>query len=217
MFDFIQFLNTDNGEKITDGISIKSMPVKGASLLSVCADVSASGLSIDADLGIETEMRTDSQIESFMADYRYSEFWCRPSFGGSDLSAIPDETQYLVLKLKDGRFVVLLPLVNREYKSVIKGGDGCIVLKTFSWCKGLTSCNGEVLVYAVGDDPYELTEKCVSVAIETLSYDTKLIFERKYPEVLEYLGWCTWDSMQIRVSEGEYLTSVENLLIRVSP
>lgn len=201
MFDFIQFLNTDNGEKITDGISIKSMPVKGASLLSVRADVCASGLSIDADLGIETEMRTDSQIESFMADYRYSEFWCRPSFGGSDLSAIPDETQYLVLKLKDGRFVVLLPLVNREYKSVIKGGDGCIVLKTFSWCKGLTSCNGEVLVYAVGDDPYELTEKCVSVAIETLSYDTKLIFERKYPDVFEYLGWCTWDSMQIRVSE----------------
>jgi len=204
MFDFIQFLNTDKGEKLDCCVTIDITQTKEASLLSVMADISSLDCSIDADTGIEIHLRPEFPFESFMADYRYSEYWCRPAFGKS-FSDIPDETQYLVIKLTDGRYAVLLPLVNDEYKCVIKGGDGYIILRVFSWCKNMKSCNGTVLAYAVGDDPYSLTEQCVKTALSHLGYDTRLIFERKYPDIFEYLGWCTWDSMQIRVSEDGIL------------
>lgn len=200
MFDFIQFLNTDRGERLEGRVTLENTPSDGVSLLSVCADITDCDFSIDADEGIEIQLRPQISFESYMADYRYSEFWCRPAFG-KELLSIPDETQYLVIKLADGRYMSLLPLVNDEYKCVIKGGDNCITIRVFSWCREMKTCNGTVLAYAVGEDPHELAERCIKVAIANLGYDTRLLGDRKYPEVFEYLGWCTWDSMQIRVSE----------------
>ena len=37
------------------------------------------------------------------------------------------------------------------------------------------------------------------------------ILEEVYPEIFEYLGWCSWDAFQIRVSEENLLQKCEEL------
>ena len=38
------------------------------------------------------------------------------------------------------------------------------------------------------------------MAAELLGNGLKLRRQRKMPEIFEYLGWCSWDALQIRVS-----------------
>lgn len=200
MFEFSAILNTSNRERLNDCVTLKTESNGDVSLLSVCADIGGLSDSIDADKGIEISVKPKFETASFMADYRYSEYWCRPHFG-YEYNEIPNETQHLIIRLEDERFCVLLPLVNSEYKCVIEGGCGHILLRVFSWCRELSKCEGNILAYAIGDDPEELTEKCLKAALSAMKSNILLREEREYPEIFEYLGWCTWDSMQIRVSE----------------
>ena len=63
----------------------------------------------------------------------------------------------------------------------------------------LASCIGLAFVYAEGDSTTQLMEQCARVALKLLDNGIPHRTERRYPEMFEYLGWCSWDSMQIRV------------------
>lgn len=144
------------------------------------------------------------EIEAFMADRRHTEFWCMPVFGNT-YSAVPAETQYLLIRYSDGTCRVILPVVSEDYKCVLEGYENGLRAVLFSWCTGICACRGIAFVTACGDNPYLLTEKCVKVALSHLSNGCAHRTERRYPEIFEYLGWCSWDAMQIRVSEDGLL------------
>ncbi len=160
----------------------------------------------DFGAGIDFEI---PDAEKWMADYRYSEFWCRPAFGES-FSDVPDETQALVYSKKDGNFGVVFPIVSDKYKCVLKGGDdGKLTARLFSLCSDLKSCDAPALVYAEGKNPYALLENCVKAALKLLGTGVRHRSERRYPEIFEYLGWCSWDAMEIRVNHDELVKKCE--------
>jgi len=160
-----------------------------------------SPVAIDGECGVVIDIKTNDKVTGFMAVNRFCEFWCEPIFG-KDFQSVPTETQMLIYKTSDGKFTVLLPVVNDKYKCVFEGKTkDTITARMFSWCNDLFSCRGLSFVYAKGENPSELAEKCVKTALEILDTGVKTRKERHYPEILEKLGWCTWDSMQIRVSE----------------
>ena len=64
----------------------------------------------------------------------------------------------------------------------------------------LTACDTFAFVAASGDDPYALLRLCAQEAVRLLGGTIRLREDRRYPALFEYLGWCSWDSMQIRVS-----------------
>ena len=159
---------------------------------------------LDPEFGAGIELSLE-HVKSWMADQRHSEFWCQPCFGNS-LSDIPEETQGLIYETKEGAYGVLLPVVSEQYKCVLTGGQEDMVLaKLFSWQEGLVSCKGLALLWAEGDDPYELLEKCARVGLKLLGTGYRTRRERRYPELFEYLGWCSWDAFQIRVDEESLL------------
>lgn len=57
---------------------------------------------LDADLGVGIEIELDN-VESWIADFRHSEYWCMPAFGNK-LKDIPDETQGFIYKKNNGFF-----------------------------------------------------------------------------------------------------------------
>lgn len=165
--------------------------------------VYATGLStepLDPDFGMGIEIGVETGIKGFMADYRYSEYWCRPAFGAR-LSQVPDETQALVYEKTDGGFGVILPVVSEQYKCVLTGGENGLTARLFSWYGRLLTCRGLAFVRGEGEDPFALMEACVRTALRLLNNGCRARWERRYPEIFEYLGWCSWDSMQIRVNE----------------
>lgn len=163
---------------------------------------------LDSEFGAGIEVKIEN-VKSWMADYRYSEFWCRPAFGTA-LSDIPDDTQGMIYQKEDGTYGVILPVVSEQYKCVLVGGEeGTVLAKLFSWYEGLVSCKGLAFLWAEGDNPYEMMEKCSEVGLKLLETGYRTRKERRYPEMFEYLGWCSWDAFEIRVDEESLLAKCQ--------
>ena len=205
---------------MTDGGKDKTMCLRNGDTDASCADVSVlklgngvfavvtdclSAYPLQADCGVTVDIVPEVPVVSFMAEYTDWTFWCRPAFG-KKLSDVPDETQALVAKCEDGEFLVILPVVNDTYKCVLEGTEAGLRAKLYSWYDRLLHCKGLAFVYAKGDNPFAMMENCTKEALAFLGTGIRTRQERRYPEIFEYLGWCSWDSMQIRVNEEGILT-----------
>lgn len=203
------YLNLSNGQKQEHHVKLTEKLAEGVH--AVYIDGFARG-TLDSEFGAGIEIQI-KDAKRWMADYRHSEFWCRPEFG-TCLSDIPDETQGLIYEKEDGSFGVILPVVSEQYKCVLAGAkteeDQDVVLaKLFSWYEGLTYCKGLAFLWAEGDSPYELLEKCSKIGLQLLGTGYRTRKERRYPEVFEYLGWCSWDAFEIRVDEESLLAKCQ--------
>ena len=197
---YSSYLNLKNGQNVEASVEVLSVGQVRAVFIKGQAD-----LPLDADFGAGIDIDLQN-VESFMADYRRCEYWCMPQFG-RDLREVLDETQGLICKKTDGSYAVILPVVSEQYKCVLKGNArGGVTARLFSWYDQLCSCNCLALMYAEGDDPYKLLRSCAKTALELLGSDCKLREQRQYPEMFEYLGWCSWDAMEIRVCEEDLFT-----------
>lgn len=97
-------------------------------------------------------------------------------------------------------------MVSETYKCVLRGEeDGTLTARLFSWYEGLTSCRGLALALKTGENPYALLRDCCREALKALNNGCAPREEREYPEIFEYLGWCSWDALQIRVDEAGLL------------
>lgn len=169
------------------------------------ADVHNRGAeSLHPDRAVTLHIGGLDDTRAYCAVYMYSDYWSRPQFG-DDLSAVPDRTQGLIVEKTDGSYAVFLPITSEQYKCDLRGeADGlCAVL--FSWYDKLNDCHAPAFAYAEGDDPFALLEACAEAGMKILGMGGKTRAERRYPAMFEYLGWCSWDAMQIRVSEDGLL------------
>ena len=202
------YLNLNKGSRQKGHIRIKERCEGGIHAVFIdgftnCGFYTPDG-TIDPDFGAGIDLEIE-HVKSWMADYRYCEFWCRPEFG-TKLGNIPEETQGLIYEKTDGTFGVILPVVSEQYKCVLEGTEEQIVTaKLLSGCEGLVSCKALAFIWAEGENPYTLLEKCTEYALKLLETGYRTRKERRYPEMFEYLGWCSWDAFEIRVSEENLL------------
>jgi len=221
MFDFKPYINLGCGEKSYDRINLKEEKQGEASLVYVEAlsggfDAFDKDLSIDAEKGVCIDITPDKSLR-YMANYRSIQWWCDPYFG-EDYEKMPSDTQFLVIEKGDGLYAVVVPVVNDEYKCVFEGNSKeSFTARIFSLCENMYSCEGLAFVYAEGKNPLELTEKCVKAALKALNTGTRFREKRRYPEVLEYLGWCSWNAMKIRVNEQGMLDKCEEFKTKNIP
>ncbi len=168
----------------------------------------ADGKELDCEFGAGIDFELENSVR-WMSDFRHSEFWCRPEFGTCPAD-IPDETQGLVWQKADGSFGVILPVVSEQYKCVLRGkNEKEVTAKLFSWYDHLTCCRALAFLCAEGTNPQALFEKCAKAGLELLGTGYRIRKERRYPEIFEYLGWCSWDAMEIRVNEEDLLRKCE--------
>lgn len=205
-------LNLANGMK--QEFHIKVTEKKNGRIYAVFLDA-FSDQPIDSENGVRIELGL-AGVERWMADYRYSEYWCRPAFG-SRLDDVPDDTQGFVYEKTDGTYGAILPVVSEKYKCVLCGGKNCIEAKLFSWYEKLTSCHALAFLYGEGDSPYELLEECAEEGLRLLQTGCRMRKERRYPELFEYLGWCSWDAFEIRVDEKSLLKKCEEFIEKNIP
>lgn len=191
------FLRLANGVTQTHSVTVTETVEDGVHALFLDG---TSDQPLDAQFGAGIELSVDG-MQRWMADYRHSEYWCRPAFG-TVFSQVPEETQGLIYEKSDGSFGVILPVVSEQYKCVLTGLRADTVLaKLFSWYPELTACKGLAVLWAEGENPYTLLEKCAQVGLRLLGTGCRTRKERGYPELFDYLGWCSWDAFEIRVDE----------------
>ena len=135
----------------------------------------------------------------YMAIENHSRFWCRP-FWGKSLSELPERVQSLLIKNGD-TYTYYLPVCDSIFKTVIRGKDGGFEFYTYSNCNTVTECDHQLAFICIeGKDPLSLMKYGARAVCELLDNGLKLREDKTVPDVFNYLGWCSWDSMQIRVN-----------------
>lgn len=189
--------------KRESSLSVRNVKIRdGAGFACFVTARDSAGFAPDAAILLRPE--DVRETGDYFAIEAHSDFWCRP-FWGRFLSRIPKRTQLLMIR-EGGRFRCWLPVCSDTYKTLIRGVEGGFEFYMMTGCSGLTECRDQLaFLYLEGDDPYIVLRQITESAAELLGNGLKMRIERKFPEVFEYLGWCSWDAFQIRVNHDGLL------------
>ncbi|MFC0472126.1 Sip1-related alpha-galactosidase [Halalkalibacter kiskunsagensis] len=163
---------------------------------------------LSSENGVVIKVKTLGEFEGLMANYRHKDWWTRPHFN-NDLSTLPDRTQSLLWKSKNS-FYHLLPICASVFKADIRGAEQGFDIAISSYDGGRNRCQTPVFVLGKGDTPFELSKQITKEVIE-LRGESCAINEKRYPERLEHLGWCSWDAFYQEVNEEGILNKVKEL------
>ena len=201
MFALNAYLNLVDGTKQEYHVKVKREKINDTYAVYING---FSNVLLNADFGAGIDFKIDD-AEEWMANFRHSDVWCMPRFGTKQ-SDIPDETQGLIYKKSDGSYGVIMPVVSDKYKCVLRGNkNGGITARLFTRYDKLNYCRTLAFVYAEGENPYCLFRKTAATALSLLNNGCRIREDRRYPDVFEYLGWCSWDAMEIRVNEEDLI------------
>lgn len=120
---------------------------------------------------------------------------------------------FMLLELKNGTYLAILPIVSADIMSFISiyEGNPQIRLCTF----GTESYTGKAPLFswAVANDPYSATYKCWKNALESefCKNNVQWRSQKKYPELYEYLGWCTWEAFEGSITEEIVVNSIKTI------
>jgi len=193
-YDIKAFSN--NNEIVKDcRIEIK----ENEGLFAVYAKSNAGDMFLDGGCGVKITLK-NLEFKQYMANYRHSPFWCSPFFGTAPAD-VPQNTQALIYKKDNDTFGVILPVVSEKYKCTLIGSEEGIQAALYSWSDSLINCDALAFIHAEGSNPFELMKNCAEYAISLLGNFTMPREKRSYPEMFEYLGWCSWDALMIKVNE----------------
>jgi raffinose synthase len=157
--------------------------------------------------GVRIKFRDGMENYRFMANYQHKDWWTRPHFG-CNVTDVPAHTLSLLMEGGFGYFH-LLPVSDTITKTELKGVEGGLELSV-SDCHGAYDRFSQwVLVTGVGKDPYGLVKENAKAAFTILENGKTIREEKRYPEILDYLGWCTWDAFYQDVDEIGILKKAE--------
>lgn len=139
-------------------------------------------------------------VDGYFANHLVGSYWCRPYFG-QDPSDCPPDTQVLLCRRGDV-YEYRMAVCNATHKSALQGDPEGWALTVSCGMDGLPRLDGCILLGASGTDPFALAQMCTDRGLELLENGCLPKRKRSYPECLEYLGWCSWDAFQIRVSQS---------------
>ena len=131
------------------------------------------------------KLQSDRPCGSFMALYQHKPWWNRPAFGTA-YSEIPERTQILLIK-RGEEYELFLAFCGEDFRTDIRGcEDGILISGAY--------------VHDIGSDPYQMVSGAVRLIAKEHGYPL-LREQKRFPEILKYPGWCTWDSLGKGVSE----------------
>jgi len=152
---------------------------------------------------------TVANMERFTACYRREEtFWMEPC-AGTTLRQVPGDTQWLLVRRTDGKFVLLVPIIDDALRFCLDGRDGTLRLWADSGDPWTIQRSGVGAFLAVGDDPYRLQEAGASAVMRRLKTG-KLRRDKPLPDFVDLFGWCTWNAFYADVSADKVRQGLES-------
>ncbi len=179
-----------------DAVSLDFHPLPGGFACYVSASC-AQGFDPDESITLYPEI---ADTADYVAINNHSRFWCAP-FWGETLNALPQRTQELLIRETDGSYTGYLPLCDDTFKTLLRGGQDGVCFYLSTNCEGVTRCEHQLAFICLrGEEPLALCHALAAAAVNLLDNGLKLREDKAYPPVLDMLGWCSWDAMQIRVN-----------------
>jgi raffinose synthase len=159
--------------------------------------------------GITVELKKGDTFSSLLANYQHKTWWTRPHFD-TDVSQLPAKTLSLLVKTRE-RYYHVLPVTGTQYRTDLSGYEDGIAVNISTHQSGRNECITFACVIGADEDPYKLVKRQVDTALEELQFPILSREQKHYPEILEYLGWCSWDAFYQDVSEQGLLAKRQEL------
>lgn len=130
-------------------------------------------------------------------------FWQRIYIG----TEMKKKTQMLMFK-KEEKSGCFLTVCDKDYRSLIFPEENCYSLWAYSNTvkDDIDDC---VLIGSYGLDEYASFEEVCKFGLSVMKKPGKLRRDKKYPEIFEYLGWCSWDAFHMDVTEQNLIDKVQ--------
>ncbi|WP_274362984.1 Sip1-related alpha-galactosidase [Paenibacillus thermotolerans] len=148
--------------------------------------------------GIVIRVKDIPGIEGLAANVQHKDWWTRPHFD-TDIRKLPSRTLSLLWQA-DGGYYQLLPVSGGAFRTDLSGGESGLDIRISAYQGGFERCVTAAFVLGRSSDPYALAESCVRAGLEACGSAAKPRAEKTYPEILEYLGWCSWDAFYTQVN-----------------
>lgn len=195
---------TMNGETERDGIrlSVSEEVSGGCRLCRLDLSIANEELSDCNNLAAQTPLRIflpmEEQPRAVTAIYMFSPWWTRPAFVRG-LSDIPDKTQVALFDFDD-RFGCFVPMVGDRFKAYLTGGtDTELQLVLTALCGGISRVCEPLYLYAEASSVDQAITKVFTELARRKNIRRR--DQRRLPEMLRYLGWCSWDAFYTDVNE----------------
>ncbi len=122
----------------------------------------------------------------------------------------------MLFKLKNGNYLTLLPLsgtASVSWLEVTKDGKLTIDYGTLGTAKVPLDAKVPLLAWYESENLYESIAKTWELAIKdkAVGATASLRYSKKYPEPLEYLGWCTWEQYKKKINEPTLVRAIDNI------
>jgi raffinose synthase len=148
-------------------------------------------------------------VRRYVAIFRYDPWWVKPGVG-TTIDGVPCETQCLLGELTDGRYLVLLPLLDGPFYSALQGeADATLTLVAETGDPAVVATEVTALFVAVGEDPYALMTAAAASAAAAMGRG-RLRGEKPLPAFVDHFGWCTWDAFYGEVSHEKIQQGLES-------
>jgi raffinose synthase len=151
--------------------------------------------------GVIIRVRELADLTGLMANYQHKDWWTRPYFQ-TDIRTLPVRTLSLLWRTSQSYFH-MLPVCDKRFRTDLGGGKIGMTIRISAYQGGFDRCDTLAFVLGRGSDPYRLAGDNVRLALEASDSVAKPRTDKKYPEILDYLGWCSWDAFYQQVdAEG---------------
>ena len=122
----------------------------------------------------------------------------------------------MMFELSDGRYLTIMPLSGKASVSWLEtDSEGKLTVDYGTLGTGHVSDDEKIplLAWAIGKNVYESVSQVWSNLAGSYFYRDKmsLRFQKKYPEPMKYLGWCTWEQYHKNIHEEIILDAIENI------
>lgn len=116
--------------------------------------------------------------------------------------------QCMLLKLKNGQFMAVLPIANAQAQSSLAvGEDNQLYIKFESMGNKPLSGDFPLFSAAISASAYDAWSQVWTKAFEKASYG-RLRGDKDYLEAFTYLGWCSWECYKGSITEEKILDAI---------
>lgn len=136
-------------------------------------------------------------------------------FNPDPKAGVPSRNGLLVLfKLKKDEYLLLQGIASPKamsYFVIADDGQLRINLATF----GVDAVSGDVplITYARGTNVYDLFQQAWKNAINTVALKGRsaMRYEKEYPEIFKYLGWCSWEQYRRFITSDQMVDAMQKI------
>jgi raffinose synthase len=159
------------------------------------------------------------EVTGLMATYQHKDWWTRPTFE-RDVRNLPPRTQTLLFERGSAaapHYYYLLPVCDEVFRAEMYGDEQGLVLTHAAYNGGHTECQTVSFVLGTDANPFQLVEETTNHAVNQLQSPVQLRSDKVYPEILEYLGWCSWDAFYHKVNAEGLMDKAEEFAAKRLP